>query len=248
MLPLAVNQITQPLYIGCAGWSVPKEQAAHFPSAGSHLERYAQRLSSVEINSSFYRPHRPATYGRWAESVPESFRFAVKIPREITHLRRLKDIETPWESFLGECNALGEKLGPLLVQLPPSLAFDSQIASSFFQTLREQFAGEVVCEPRHRTWFTLEADQLLVQFQVARVAADPAVLPAAAVPGGWNGLTYYRWHGSPQMYYSAYSEEALEALARDLKTALTTGPAWCIFDNTALAAATADALRMVSLL
>ena len=242
------HQTTPSILIGCAGWSIPKEQAAHFPTVGSHLERYAQRLSAVEINSSFYRPHRPATYARWAASVPADFRFAVKMPREITHIRRLKETGGLLGSFLGECRALGEKLGPLLVQIPPSLAFDSLSASDFFHTLREQFPGSVVCEPRHRTWFTLEAEQLLVQWKVARVAADPAVVPAAAVPGGWRGLAYYRWHGAPQMYYSAYSKTALETLARDLKAASITAPAWCIFDNTALGAATADSRHLLSLL
>ncbi len=122
--------------VGCAGWSVPKEHAARFPEVGSHLERYAGRFPAVEINSSFYRPHRPATYARWAEAAPAGFRFAVKIPREITHLRRLRDPEGPLERFLAECGALGNALGPLLVQLPPSLAFEDTVAASYFAALR----------------------------------------------------------------------------------------------------------------
>ena len=108
--------------VGCAGWGVPKEHAERFPEAGSHLERYARRFPAVEINSSFYCPHRPATYARWAASVPPGFRFAVKVPREITHLRRLADPEEPLHRFLAECGALEEALGPLLVQIPPGRA------------------------------------------------------------------------------------------------------------------------------
>ena len=86
--------------IGTAGWTVPKAVAEKFPGEGGHLARYAGRFDAVEINSSFYRPHRPATYARWAASVPHGFRFAMKIPREITHTRRLADAMDPLDRFL----------------------------------------------------------------------------------------------------------------------------------------------------
>lgn len=228
-------------YIGCAGWSIPKEHAGLFPSIGSHLERYAARFPAVEINSSFYRPHRPATYARWAASVPEHFRFAVKVPREITHRRRLVGAIDLLDRFLGEACSLGAKLGPLLVQLPPKLPFAADVAGAFFTALRGRFAGAVVCEPRHASWFTPAAERLLEDARVARVAADPAVVPAAAHPGGWNGLVYYRLHGSPQTYYSSYSDAYLAALAEQLEVARATVPVWCIFDNTARGAATVNA-------
>lgn len=227
--------------IGCAGWSIPRQYAEHFPDKGTHLERYAQRLSAVEINSSFYRPHRPETYARWAASVPVSFQFAVKVPKEITHTRRLRDAGDLLERFLAESAALGPKLGPLLVQLPPSLRFDAAMATVFFATLRARFAGSVVCEPRHASWFSDEAEQVLVHAQVARVAADPALAPEAARPGGWPGLVYYRLHGSPEIYASTYSAAYLAALTETLHVAAQTGPTWCIFDNTALGAALGNA-------
>jgi uncharacterized protein YecE (DUF72 family) len=232
------------LRIGCVGWSVRKEYAGHFPAGGSHLERYARTFNCVEIDTSFYRPHRPATYARWATSVPDDFRFAVKVPREITHFRRLKDVTEPLERFLGEAGALGEKLGPLLVQLPPSLAFDAASAGEFFEEMRKRFDGAVVCEPRHRSWFAPAAEKLLANHQVARVAADPAAVPAAGEPGGWDGLVYHRLHGSPRMYYSAYSREFLEALAARLRRQAREAPVWCLFDNTAEGAATANALEL----
>jgi len=226
--------------IGCAGWSIPREYAAWFPAEGSHLERYAQRYSAVEINSSFYRPHRAQTYARWAASTPDGFRFAVKAPREITHSRRLVDTDAPLERFLSEAGALNEKLGVLLIQLPPSLEFDPEAAEAFFGGLRGRFAGGVVCEPRHPTWFSVDADQLLTSFQVGRVAADPSPVAAAAVPGGWRGIAYYRLHGSPKTYYSRYSEEYLDELA----AVLAPSGGWCIFDNTAAGEATPNALGL----
>lgn len=231
--------------IGTAGWSLPGAQRAAFPDAGTALERYAARFDAVEINSSFYRPHRPATYARWAASVPDHVRFAVKLPREITHTRRLVDIAEPLERFLDGVASLGGRLGPVLVQLPPSLVFEAGVAEAFFAKLRAQVAGDIVCEPRHAGWFGPEADALLTAYRVARVAADPARVPAAAEPGGWPGLVYWRLHGSPRMYYSGYSPDAIDAMATRLKASDAAGiPAWCIFDNTASGAATADALAL----
>lgn len=172
--------------IGTAGWSLPKAYAPHFPGDGSHLERYAQRLSAVEINTSFYRPHRVATYEKWAAAVPAGFRFAVKVPRAITHERRLTDVDEVLARFLGEVAGLGSKLGPLLLQLPPSLAFDCASAARFLATFRRCFAGDIVCEPRHATWFTQDVDKVLCDHAIARVAADPAPVREAGRPGvGW---------------------------------------------------------------
>jgi uncharacterized protein YecE (DUF72 family) len=240
-------------FVGCAGWSIPAEHGEQFPTAddgSTHLERYAKRLNAVEINSSFYRAHRPATYAKWAASVPVHFRFAVKLSRQITHVRRLKDPNDLLVSFLEEINHLGAKLGPILVQLPPSLKFDSQIAAGFFDALRSRFEGDVVCEPRHISWFHPAVEALLCQFRIARVAADPAVpVPEAAQPGGWDGLRYYRLHGSPQTYYSDYPEAQLQEQAKKMTDVAASGiRVWCIFDNTALGNATPNALRVTRLL
>src|SRR5690242_8281310 len=106
-------------YIGTAGWSLPRDQQRHFPAGDSHLARYAQILPAVEINSTFYRPHRAATFERWAATVPRSFRFSVKLPRAITHDHRLRHSARLLDSFLTDLEPLGHKLGCLLVQLPP---------------------------------------------------------------------------------------------------------------------------------
>jgi uncharacterized protein YecE (DUF72 family) len=231
--------------VGCARWSIPRAHAERFPTSGSHLERYARRFNAVEINSSFYGPHRPSTYARWAASTPPHFRFSVKVPKEITHARRLVGAIDALETFLAEATMLGAKLGPLLVQLPPSFAYSAAVAGAFFSELRRRFAGSVVFEPRHPTWFTDDVERLLIDHQVARVAADPAPTPAAALPGGFRGLVYYRLHGSPRMYYSAYPPDYLAALAETLAGAARSAAAWCIFDNTALDAATPDGLSLI---
>jgi uncharacterized protein YecE (DUF72 family) len=230
--------------VGTAGWALPREWHAAFPMDGSHLQRYASRFAAVEINSSFYRAHRRSTYERWGASVPEDFRFAVKLPRAITHEQRLVACDVLLDVFLDEVRGLGDRLGPLLVQLPPSLSFDAGHADEFFADLRLRHPGAVVCEPRHATWFAPDAEALMRSYEIARVGADPARLPAAAEPGGWSGLAYYRLHGSPRMYYSAYQPGYLARLAETLRERASAGvPVWCIFDNTTLGAATGDALE-----
>lgn len=142
-------------------------------------------------------------------------------------------------------HALGAKLGPLLVQLPPSLAYDVELATAFLMALRDRFGGHAACEPRHPSWFASEADVLLARFGIARVATDPTPMPKAAEPGGWSGLVYYRLHGSPQAYYSSYTAAYLDALTRKLTAVSRSAPAWCIFDNTARGAATENALSVL---
>lgn len=232
--------------IGCAGWALGPGARAEFPSEGTHLQRYAAVFPAVEINSSFYRPHRVATYAKWAASVPESFRFAVKIPKTITHARRLADVESLLDTFLGEVSGLGDKLGALLVQLPPSLELDLEVAERFFAEFRRKHPGGVFLEPRHKTWFSAEAERLLQNFGVGRVAADPAAVPSAAEPAGATDKVYFRLHGSPQVYYSAYADEYLDELAIRLRAYRDAGvPAWCIFDNTARGEAIRNSLDLM---
>lgn len=236
------------IYVGSAGWNIPRIHKPRFPDTGSGLQRYSARLNAAEINTSFYRPHAIATYERWAAAVPAAFRFAVKIPKVITHERGLTRAREPLERFLGEIAGLGGRLGPLLLQLPPKHAFETRRAGRFFELLRQRHEGPVVCEPRHATWTADAATRLLVKFRIARVAADPPRAAGLESPGGWPGLIYYRWHGSPRPYFSPYSAEQLAALAVKLiRAASPLGSetnAWCIFDNTGSGSAAGNALDL----
>ena len=236
------------LRLGTAGWTIARADAAAFPGAGSHLARYARVFHAAEINSSFHRPHRPATYVRWAANVPPGFAFAVKLPKAITHGARLAGADAALAAFLAEAGGLGDALGVLLVQLPPSFAFDPAVAGTFFAALRALTAVPVACEPRHASWFNPAADALLAAHRVARVAADPARVPGAAEPGGWDGLAYWRLHGSPVTYRTSYRDGRLAPLAAVLAASAAARPTWCIFDNTASQAAAGDALALAALL
>lgn len=241
-----------PLCIGTAGWRLPKRHQSLFPAGGSHLERYAARFPAVEINSSFYRPHRRATWERWGAAVPAGFLFSAKTPRTLTHERRLAEPEPLLDEFLAAVTGLGERLGCLLVQMPPSLAMDARVADRFFGSFRERYSRPLAAEPRHATWFTAEGDALLRAHRVGRVGADPVCAPGGDEPAGWPGTVYFRLHGSPRMYYSEYGADFLQRLLRRLDAARRSPhlaePVWCIFDNTALDAATVNAADVLSAL
>jgi uncharacterized protein YecE (DUF72 family) len=219
MLTAEVNigaDITGRVHPGCAGWNLPRAVQHRFPAHGTHLERYAAMLPAVEINTSFYRPHRAATYARWHDSVPDEFRFSVKVPRVITHQLRLHGVENELRKFIEEVSNLRDKLGCLLVQLPPGLPYERAVAMRFFEQLRTMAAVGIACEPRHASWAKAEVSEDM------------------------------RLHGSPLIYHSQYPAQALHRLARDIAVHKRLGRrVWCIFDNTASGAAAPDALSLM---
>lgn len=234
-----------PCCLGTAGWSLPRDLQDEFPGEGSHLQRYARRFTACEVNSSFHRPHRAAIWQRWADSVPPSFRFSAKLPRAITHDKRLVGAAADVDAFLEQAAPLGDKLECLLVQLPPSLAFDAGAAAGFLGHMRAVWGRGIALEPRHESWFGPAADAVLQARHVARVLADPVRFAAAAAPGGWPQLVYVRLHGSPRMYYSSYEVPVLQALALRIAQEVRAGRrVWCIFDNTASGAAAHNALAL----
>jgi uncharacterized protein YecE (DUF72 family) len=219
--------------IGTAAWGNPPSERAR-RGAVSHLAHYAKSFNAVEINSSFYRSHLPATYERWRASTPSDFRFSVKMPRTITHEAGLRRCQTELRQFLEEISGLRSKLRVILVQLPASLEFEARVAAKFFGSIAAHSAARVACEPRHPSWFEVRADDLLLRHGIARVAADPRAHSGGNLPGGSQSLVYYRLHGSPRMYYSPYSGHFLSRLAALLREPRSaTNETWCIFDNTA---------------
>jgi uncharacterized protein YecE (DUF72 family) len=159
---------TADIRIGTAGWSIPRAAVFRFDSAGTHLQRYSRRLDCAEINSSFCRPHAAATYAKWRDSTPPGFRFAVKIPRAITHELKLQDAQEPFVTFLAQTDGLADKRGPLLLQLPPSLSFDGSVVTAFLGLVRKVYDGPIVCElstprgsrrPRHHCWCATESHE-----------------------------------------------------------------------------------------
>jgi len=232
------------LLVGCAGWTIPRAAAPVFPADGSHLSRYARVFDAVEINSSFYRPHRATTYARWAASVPADFRFSVKLPRAITHEGGLRDSDAALDRFAAETGALGARLGCVLVQLPPKADFEPAVAADFLTRLGMRFACTLALEARHPSWFGQGATELLRERGITRVIADPP----KGQPGPHEPTTatiYARLHGSPRIYYSSYAPAYLAQLRQDMHVHAQQGRTlWVMFDNTASGAAVPDALAL----
>lgn len=225
--------------IATAAWSIPKKVADRFAKEGSGLTRYASVFDGVEINPTFYRRHKTSTFARWVDAVPDSFRFSVKIPKEISHTRAMKDIAEPFETFLDDIAPLGEKRGPLLCQLPPSLAFDVDVLETAFKTMRNADDGPFVIEVRHKSWASTEALDLLKTYTIDRVLADPApVWPAEDFE---TPPKYVRLHGKPKIYYSSYTDDEIKSFSN-----LLASDSWCVFDNTASGAAIDNALTMLA--
>ena len=235
---------TADVRIGTAGWSIPRASAQRFDSEGTHLQRYARWLCGVEINSSFHRPHAATTYAKWRDNTPPHFRFAVKVPRTISHDLKLQNVRDLFVTFLAETDGLAEKRGPLLVQLPPSLSFEAAVATRFFDVVRKVYRGPVVCEPRHPTWFVPAVTTLLNWYEISRVAADPPPVPEATAPAAWPRVAYFRLHGSPRTYWSRYGISDISSLADTVRRITTAEEVWCVFDNTASGAAIENAWEL----
>lgn len=233
-------------YVAIAGWAIRAEQRGWFDAEGTHLQRYASRFSAVEINSSFHRSHRHDTYVRWAQSVPSGFRFSVKMPKSITHERALLGTGDELSRFVHEIAGLGRKLGCVLVQLPPALAYEPRTVEQFLSALRARYRGPVACEPRHPTWFSGAADRRLQAHGVSRVAADPVCGEGGGSPDGSPRVAYFRLHGSPLMYHSSYHGEYLDRLAAEIRARGARSEVWCVFDNTARGAATMNAIDLLA--
>lgn len=219
--------------IGCAGWSLPR---AYRAPPLSYLERYAQLLNCVEVNSSFYRHHRPQTYERWATLVPDSFRFSVKVPKAVSHSQLFHaDV---FERFAYEVRHLGRKLGALLFQFPANLECSSRLLKTLFEALRREFPSTpAFCEPRHASWFNADVEAILRSYMLDWAVADPAAVRTAPMIFGGRPIRYYRLHGTPRIYYSSYPMPTLRTLAQQTMHRPDEQESWIIFDNTAAGAA-----------
>lgn len=180
--------------------------------------------------------------------MPTSFRFAVKVPRAITHEAALCSPRAALDVFFGDVRGLGSKLGPVLVQLPASVLFQPRRVAAFFRTMRQLHGGDVVCEPRHESWYEPAASAVFADYDIARVQADPLRPANARAPDESSSLLYFRWHGSPRRYWSAYDDERLSRLTTQVTNSLVSRSTWCMFDNTASGAAAGNALRLAAML
>ena len=202
-------------YIGTSGWHYDHWRSLFYPpelSKDKWLEFYARHFATVEINNSFYRLPSEAAFANWYRSAPAGFVFAVKVSRYITHIKRLKESAEPLKKFIDRARGLGEKLGPLLYQLPPNMRRNDERLESFLSILsRDQ---KHVFEFRHRSWFDGEVLQTLHNYSAGLCLYNMPNFTTPVVATADFG--YIRFHGKEGLYSSSYSDAELAEWARKL--------------------------------
>jgi uncharacterized protein YecE (DUF72 family) len=264
-------------FVGISGWVYPRWRREFYPKGlrqADELAYASQRLSSIEVNGSFYSLQKPASWERWRDTVPDGFVFAVKGPRFVTHIKRLRDIATPLANFFASgVLALGDRLGPVLWQLPPTLAFDEELLEPFLARLPRTRGAAAALAAGHdermegRSWFAVDPGDpvpvrhavevrhpsfetevwtdLLARHDVASVVADTA--------GRYPRLTattadfaYARLHGEEELYASGYDDASLDRWADWVRAHLAAGrDAYVYFDNDAKVRAPFDAMTLI---
>lgn len=246
-----LSSATPALFIGTSGWSY-RWQGLFYPpelKSAEYLGYYATRFNATEINSSFYHFTMEKTIDKWLATTPASFRFAPKLNQEITHKRRFVDIDEPLQRMMSRFSRMGDRLGPVLVQIPGSFRFDPIVAQDFYQTLREGYPAQpFALEARHQTWFTDSALELMRDYGISFVIASAGKRFPGLVTTTTD-LVYLRLHGDEKLYASAYTDDQLENYAAMIHDWLGDGKAvWVFFNNTILGSAVANAEKLRQLL
>jgi uncharacterized protein YecE (DUF72 family) len=232
--------------IGISGWRYPPWRGVFYPddlTQARELEFASRALPSIELNGSFYGLQRPTSYQRWYEQTPDIFIFSIKATRYVTHILRLREIETALANFFASgLLALKEKLGPILWQFPPSFKYDAALFEQFLQQLPQDTKAAAALARHHsaemagKTFFGVDKNRplrhaveirnasfehaeliaLLRRYKVALVVADTA--------GKWpyledvtSDFVYLRLHGDAELYASGYGEEALTRWAERIR-------------------------------
>jgi uncharacterized protein YecE (DUF72 family) len=247
--------------IGTSGWRYPPWRESFYPAGLAQrreLEYISRKVNSVEINGSFYSLQRPASYQAWAAQTPEDFVFAVKGGRFITHLKRLRDVETPLANFFASGPlALGRKLGPVLWQLPATVPFDPELLATFFDLLPRTTTAAAELAARRdrrldgRDWLFVDADRplrhalevrhpgfveplfldLLREHRIALVIADTAG-KFPYIEDVTADFSYLRLHGDEELYVSDYGDAALDSWAKKIRELARAAPdVYVYFDN-----------------
>ena len=230
--------------IGTSGWHYDHWQDRFYPqklSKAKWLQFYASHFTTVELNNTFYRLPRETAFTSWYDSSPANFTFAVKVSRFITHIKRLKNCEEAAEKFISSAKILGNKLGPLLYQLPPNMHRNDEVLESFLSILPQE--TKHVFEFRHPSWLDDKVFEILRRHNVGFCVFD---MPSVSCPLiATADFAYIRFHGSTELYSSCYSDEELADWAKRLAN-LTVNPKimYIYFNNDAQAFAVKNALTL----
>lgn len=235
------------VFIGTSGWVYGAWRGRFYPPTLPNAQRlgyYANRFQTTELNYSFYHVPSAETYRRWLKLVPPDFVFALKANRLITHVARLREVESTWSDFLGGAIELGSHLGPILLQLPPSFGKDHAALTAFLDmtsSLSKPF--RLAFEFRHASWFMDETYRLLARHGAALCIADGLRFPR--VDRVTADFAYLRFHGRTPREAPWYTDEQLAREARYIERLISQGiDSYVYFNNDALAHAPANAARL----
>jgi len=223
------NRLVKAVRIGTSGWIYPHWQGAFYPEdcpKGKWLEYYARHFDALELNASFYRLPATETFRKWSQRTPAGFFWAVKMNRYITHIRRLKNVEEAMSRFYEAVSALDDKMGPILIQFPPTLVYENSLILNFLDLLDP--ARKHAIEVRHDSWIQDEFLDQLRQRNVALCISDTAGRYPSRIAVTAD-FAYLRLHGSRKLYASLYTEEELRDWAEKIRG--WSCETWIFFDN-----------------
>ncbi len=231
-------------FVGTSGWHYEHWRGRFYPAdlpKSKWLEFYARSFSTVELNNSFYHLPSEKAFANWRDSSPEGFVYAVKVSRFITHIKKLKDVEEALEKFLERARLLGEKLGPLLYQLPPGLHRNDSLLEDFLKLLPRGLSH--VFEFRHESWLDKGVFDLLRRYNAGFCIYD---MPDLTSPlEATADFVYVRFHGSTWLYGGSYSDEELSGWAKNIsELARGRKAVYVYFNNDAEAFAVQNALML----
>ena len=235
------------IHVGCSGWMYKHWRGIFYPEGLAQkrwFERYAEEFDTVEINASFYRLPLASTFEGWRDKAPPGFHYAIKVNRFITHLKKLVGCEDALDQFITLVRPLGDKLGPLLYQLPPSLHLDLRRLESFLERLPRDLSQAF--EFRHKSWYDDAVLALLDRYGVGFVSHDMKGLKSPRWASG--KVAYVRFHGTAGKYHGRYSDEALiEWTDWILDQSRRGRSVWCYFNNDIHGHAIEDARTLKSM-
>ena len=235
-------------HIGTSGWHYEHWRNRFYPAElpkAKWLEFYAGHFDTVELNNSFYRLPSETAFATWYDSSPANFNFAVKVSRFVTHIKRLKNSEEAVENFTTRAGILGEKLGPLLYQLPPNMHRNDAVLESFLSNLPQEFKH--VLEFRHQSWLEEKVFEILHKYNTGLCVFDMPYLSCPLV--ATSDFAYFRFHGSSELYASYYSDKELADWAKRLSDlAANLEAIYIYFNNDAEAFAVRNAITLRSYL
>ncbi|WP_165917153.1 DUF72 domain-containing protein [Flaviaesturariibacter aridisoli] len=234
-------------YIGCSGFHYDSWKEVFYPKGlakSRWLEYYSQHFNTIEINNTFYRPPGLRTLEGWYARTPPGFQITLKVWQQITHVQRFADTADLLHAFYtAAADGLQEKLGCLLFQLPPSLAYDPELLNAMLAQLSTEFNN--VIEFRHPSWWKPSVYDRLYREGVTFCGVSYPGLSPDLISNA--PLIYYRFHGVPKLYFSGYDDAYIARIVELIKTDPLARKAYLYFNNTAEAAALANARTTMTL-